>query len=66
MLVLLACKNKNETSLRFTKKSPSLAFQLKTIYRISVEFEVDGKTYNKHTDVIVQLEEEEEEEGARM
>jgi len=29
-------------------------------YRVSVEFEVDGKKFNKHTDVIVQLEEEEE------
>jgi hypothetical protein len=28
--------------------------------RVSVEFEVDGKKFNKHTDVIVQLEEEEE------
>ena len=30
-------------------------------YRVSVEFEVDGKKFNKHSDVIVQLEEEEEE-----
>merc|ERR1712025_224636 len=28
-------------------------------YRISVEFEVDGQKFNKHTDVIVQIEEEE-------
>jgi len=35
-------------------------------YRISVEFEVDGQKFNKHTDVIVQIEEEEEEAAASI